>query len=141
MDGEVAHGRASGPRGARLAFGAVDLVSAALVLFCVFGALPSRFWPVDGAAVLLAALLGGAGVGLVAGKPWAPRVARLASLVVLIVGLALVATLALTASYLSGIYGPVGRGGATILVLVAALALPYLVVLPGAQLVWLGRTR
>jgi hypothetical protein len=46
--------------------------------------------------------------------------------------------LALTASYLSGVYGPVGRGGAVILTLSAALALPYLVLLPVAQLVWLG---
>jgi hypothetical protein len=52
-----------------------------------------------------------------------------------------VATLALTASYLSGIYGPVGKGGALILVLVAALALPYLVVLPASQLVWLRGER
>jgi hypothetical protein len=53
----------------------------------------------------------------------------------------LVATLAITASFLSGIYGPVGRGGALILALAAALALPYLIVLPSAQLVWLGPFR
>jgi hypothetical protein len=33
----------------------------------------------------------------------------------------------------------VGRGGAIILVLVAALAIPYLVVLPLVQLVWFVR--
>ena len=55
----------------------------------------------------------------------------------LALGLALVTVLAVTASWLSGVYGPVGAGGAVVLVLVAALALPYLVVLPVVRLVWL----
>jgi len=63
----------------------------------------------------------------------------LASTVSLVLGLLLITTLALTASYLSGIYGPVGRGGALILSLLAATALPYLVALPVAQLAWLRR--
>ena len=83
------------------------------------------------------ALLAVSGVGLMAGTRWAPRVARATSMIVLAIGLALVATLAITASYLSGIYGPVGKGGAVILTLVAALGLPYLVVLPASQLLWL----
>ena len=70
--------------------------------------------------------------------PWAERVARLASFVTLALGLALVTALVVAASYLSGIYGAVGRGGAVILVLVSALALPYLVALPVSQLLWLG---
>jgi hypothetical protein len=65
-------------------------------------------------------------------------VARVASTVTLVLGLLLVGTLAVTVSYLRGIYGPVGRGGALILTLVTALVLPYLVVLPAVQLVWLG---
>jgi hypothetical protein len=120
------------------AFGVVNLVAAAVVLFAVFGALPARWWLVDGGAVVLAALLAAAGVGLVAQKPWAERVARAASIAVLAIGLVFIATLALTASYLAGVYGPVGRGGAVILTLSAALAIPYLVLLPAAQLVWLG---
>ena len=64
--------------------------------------------------------------------------ARAASLVALVLGLALVTALALSASYLGGIYGAIGRGGALILVLVAALAVPYLVAFPAAQLLWLG---
>ena len=93
---------------------------------------------VDAFAVLLAFLLAGAGAGLLADRAWARTVARVASFVVLAIGLVLIATLALTASYLNGIYGPVGKGGAVIMALSAALALPYLVVLPVAQLYWLG---
>jgi len=46
----------------------------------------------------------------------------------------------MSASYLAGIYGPIGRGGAIIFVLVLALAIPYLVAIPALELVWLGRT-
>ena len=61
----------------------------------------------------------------------------MAAALALAFGVALVTTLALTASWLSGVYGPVGRSGALLLTLVAALALPYLVVLPAAELLWL----
>src|SRR5262245_45949885 len=87
------------------------------------------------------ALFAAAGVGLLGQASWAQKVAWVASAVSLTLGILLVATLALTASFLSGVYGPVGRGGALILGLAAALALPYLVVLPAAQLVWLGPFR
>jgi hypothetical protein len=119
-------------------FGGLDLLAALVVVLGVFVGLPTRWWVVDVPAALIAALLAAAGVGLLAGKAWGPRVARLASMVTLALGLLLVATLALTASYLSGVYGPVGLGGAVILALVAALGLPYLVALPASQLLWLG---
>jgi hypothetical protein len=120
-------------------FGAVDLVTAFLLYYGVFHGLPARYWLVDGGAVLLIALFGVAGGGLVAGTRWAPRAALAASVTSIVLGLLLVTTLALTASYLSGIYGAVGRGGAMILGLIAALALPYLVALPLAQLAWAAR--
>jgi hypothetical protein len=119
-------------------FGAIDLLAALVVGVGVFVGLPARWWVVDVPAAILVLLLGAAGVGLVLRKPWGERVARVASMVTLALGLLLVGTLAFTASYLSGIYGPVGLGGAVILALVAALALPYLVALPAAQLLWLG---
>jgi hypothetical protein len=129
-----------GPLFARI-FGSIDLVAALVVVVGVFVGLPARWWVVDVPAVVLVALLGAAGVGLLGSFSWGERVARVASMTALALGLALVTTLAVTASYLSGIYGAVGRGGAVILVLVAALALPYLLALPAAQLLWLGPAR
>lgn len=123
------------------AFGVADLVAAALVVFGVFGGLPARWAPVDVGAVLVALLLGTGGLGLVTRSPWGPRVARVASIAVLAIGLLLILMVGLAASYLAGIFGPVGRGGMIIMVLVAALALPYLVVLPALQLLWLGPPR
>jgi hypothetical protein len=123
-------------RRAAVVFGLADLATAALVLFGVFVALPARYWPVDVVAGSLAACDLASAVGLLAGAAWGPRVASASAVAALAVGLGLVSALALTASWLSGVYGAVGLGGAVILVLVAALALPYLVVLPAAKLVW-----
>jgi hypothetical protein len=119
-------------------FGAIDLAAAFVVVLGVFVGLPARWWVVDLPAAAIAALLAAAGVGLIGRLPWGEAVARAASFLTLALGLALVTTLAIAASYLSGIYGAVGRGGAVILVLVAALAIPYLLALPLAQLFWLG---
>ena|SRR5579859_2499908 len=126
---------------ARGVFGVANLATAVLIYVGVFEGLPSRYLPVDAAAAVLALFFGLAGAGLLGEATWGPIVAWLASLVSLTLGLLLVATLALTATFLSGVYGPVGRGGALILGLTAALALPYLVVLPVAQMAWLGPFR
>jgi hypothetical protein len=131
---------ASRPTVARI-FGALDLVAAIVVALGVFAGLPARWWVVDVPSAAVIALLGAAGVGLVGRLPWGEKVARIASMVTLALGLALVTALAISASYLSGIYGPVGRGGALILVLVAALAVPYLIAFPASQLLWLGPRR
>jgi len=128
-------------RALAIGFGTIDLISAILVYLGVFEGLPARYWLVDGGAALVIALFAGAGFGLLSDAKWATRASLAASVVALVLGLALVSTLALTASYLNGVYGPVGKGGALILGLVAALALPYLVAVPLAQLAWLGQRR
>ena len=128
-------------RTARVGFGVTNLATGVLIYVGVFEGLPSRYLPVDAAAAVLALFFALAGSGLLGEASWGPRIAWIASVVSLALGLLLVATLALTATFLSGVYGPVGRGGALILGLVAALALPYLVVLPAAQMMWLGPFR
>jgi|SRR5580692_1428217 hypothetical protein len=124
-------------RNVAFVFAGIDALTAVLVGFGVFVALPSRYWPIDLPAVLLVLGQLAAAVALFAQVPWARRVAAGVSLATLVLGLALVSALALTASWLSGVYGPVGRGGGIILTLVAILALPYLVALPAVQLFWM----
>ena len=124
-------------RRAAVVFGVADVITGAVVALGVFVALPARWWPVDLTGGLLAALELSAGAALLAGWARSERLARVACAVALALGLFTVGVLAVTASWLSGIYGPVGRGGAIVLALVAVLALPYVVVLPVVQLVWL----
>jgi hypothetical protein len=118
---------------------AFDALAAALLLGGVWLALPARWWPVDVVGTALALLLTASAVGLGLRAPWGRVVGLVAAGVALAIGLAVVTALALTASYLAGLYGPVGAGGALILAAVAALVLPYLVVLPAAQIIALGR--
>jgi hypothetical protein len=120
------------------AFGAAHLATALLVGWGVFRCLPARWLPVDAVAGVITLLDAVAGVGLAGQLAWGRTVARAASIVSLAAGLVLVTLLAVTASWLGGVYGPVGGGGAAIVVLVAALAAPYLIVLPCAELAWLG---
>jgi hypothetical protein len=95
-----------------------------------------RWLPVDLPALVLIVLQGAAGTLLLRNHRRSCLVAAAAASASLLLGMALVTTLALTAGWLSGIYGPVGVGGAVILALVGLLVLPYLVALPAVQLVW-----
>ena len=122
----------------RIAFGVINLGVAALVAWCVFRGLPTRWWVVDTGGAIVTLLMALSGAALLADHRLAEKVTRIAAAVVLAHGLALFAALALTASWLYGVYGPVGKGGAALFVLVALLVLPYLVVLPAALLAWVG---
>lgn len=125
-------------RRARLAFGIANLLVSALVAWGVFRGLPTRWWLVDGGALVVVTLLGSSGAALVTDHRLKETLTRAASAVVLVLGLALFATLTLTASWLAGVYGPIGKGGAAIFVLVSALVLPYLVIFPAVELAWVG---
>lgn len=122
----------------RIAFGVINLGVAALVAWCVFRGLPTRWWVADTGGAIVTALMAASGAALLANHRLAEKVTRVAAGVVLAHGLALFAALALTASWLYGVYGPVGKGGAALFVLVTLLVVPYLVVLPAALLAWVG---
>jgi hypothetical protein len=122
-----------------MGFGAANVLAAGLVALGVFRGLPARFWPVDLGAATVSVLLVVSGAALLGNARRAPLLARIASGVALALGLLAFAALVLTASWLWGVYGPVGKGGAALFLLVAALVLPYLVALPIAELLWLGR--
>ena len=125
-------------KGARIAFGVTNGGVAALVAWSVFRALPTRWWVVDDGAFVIVALLAASSVALLANHRLAEPITRAAAAVTLLLGLALFATLALTASWLYGVYGPVGKGGSALFTLVALMVFPYLVVLPAALLAWVG---
>jgi hypothetical protein len=125
-------------RRARLGFGSANLAIGVFVALGVFRLLPTRWWPVDLAASAIALLLGASGVALIRNAAVAERLTRVASAVVLALGLLLFGATAITASWISGVYQQVGSTGAIIFGLVAALLLPYLVVFPAVELLWIG---
>ncbi len=116
-----------------------SFVSALIILYGVFGALPARWAPVDVGGGILGALLVASAGAIIAKLRFAVPLARVAAFASLGVGLLLVAVLAMTASYLSGIYGPAGKGGAVLMVFVAALVVPYMIAIPAAQLLYLKK--
>jgi hypothetical protein len=118
-----------------------SFTSALVVAGGVFLGLPARWAPVDVTAAIVAIACVVSGAMMASGRGPKERVARIVNAIVLALGLLLVIVLAWTAGYLSGIYGPVGKGGAGVLVVVALLAGPYLIALPGAQLLYLGSNK
>jgi len=112
-----------------------------LLLFAIWRALPARWLPVDliGTGIALAALA--AGVLVWRGHPHGLRVALVVSIVWLTIGAAVTTTLAWTASSIVGLYGPVGSGGALVLVFVALLVVPYMVGAPALQAFYCLRRR
>jgi hypothetical protein len=126
------------PERSRKVFGTLDLIAAGNLAIGVYLGLPTRWLPVDAPAGLMVFLLAVAGVGLIVNASWSEPLARIASRVVLAFGLLFFALVATSVSYLYGIYGAVGRGGATLFVLIGALAIPYLFALPVTELLWLG---
>ncbi len=107
---------------------------ALLLLGGIWVALPARWWPVDTIGTALAAAFATGAVGLLLRTRWGRLLSLVACWLTLLGGMIAVTALCLTAAHLSGLYGPVGAGGALLMVSVAALVLPYLIALPALQL-------
>ncbi|MDD9943204.1 MAG: hypothetical protein OXU20_19345 [Myxococcales bacterium] len=117
-------------------FGLGNIVVATILLWAVFGGLPTRWYVVDVPAVLLGTLWLVSGGALLVRLPISLVLLRVSAMAGLVVGLLAVAVLSLSAAYLSGTLGNLGRGGALTLTLVIALAVPYFLLYPSVQLLW-----
>jgi hypothetical protein len=109
----------------------------AVLLFAVWSLLPARNAPIDAAGTLLGLVQIAAGIGLWSGRTYGKKLARAAAWITLVCGALLCSALLFTLAHLAGLYGPVGAGGAVLMGVIAALVLPYLVLLPALQLSWL----
>jgi hypothetical protein len=125
------------PTTAALGFASFDAIAALLVCWAAYGGLPTRWWVVDVGAFLVAASLGLGAAGVLSSARWGTIAARISAGVVLGIGLMTITLLSVSVGTMRGFYGPIGKGGALVFVLVVALLVPYLVVLPSAQLLWL----
>jgi hypothetical protein len=115
-----------------------QLLASALLLAGIWVLLPARWAPVD----VIGSALGAAGLlsafGLFTRRRWARRVALCVSWAALGLGALTVSALCFALAHIAGLYGPIGKGGAMLLGVVAALVLPYFVGLPVLQVGWLG---
>ncbi len=87
-------------------------------------------WSVVGA-------LGLAGAGMLWRSRWGWRAAVVGCALLLLVVVVLLVLILLSASFLAGVYGAMGRGAATIAVLAGALVIQFLGLLPAFQLKFL----
>lgn len=109
----------------------------AVVLGVGLYSLPVRFWPVDvPVAAALIGVMAGSGVAL-ARPTLSLRALRVAALALLGIGLLLVGVAALSAAFLSGVHGDYGRGGTLLMLLIVFLMIPYTLVYPVLELLWL----
>ena len=118
----------------------VQLLLALLLLGGIWIALPARWAWVDVPGTLLALAALASGAALLRGASWALALTRAVLWTELVIGTLTASLLAIAAAQLAGSYGPVGAGGALLLVIIAVLVLPYLVVFPALQLRQLRET-
>ena len=98
-------------RTVRIALGSGNLALGAGLGLVLWLALPARYVAVDLPVALIALALAGSGAVLLkGGVPRDLLLARIASALTLVVGLALLTGLLWSAVYLKGIYGDLGRG-------------------------------
>jgi len=119
---------------ARRAYGILNLAYGTVLAVVVLGVLPERHTVVDALGCASALVLITAGLALVAGVPWGVRAARAACAVVLTTGVVFLGGIVGSVGFLHGIYGAVGELGVAVLCVLAALAVPYLIVFPLLQL-------
>lgn len=123
----------------RIAFGVSNAVVALILLVGVFVVVTPRFWGLDVPAAVIALLELVSAVALLANFPWARRALRIAAWVSLGLGSLLVALVVISMAFLRGIHGDYGVAALAVSGLIVALLVPYVVVLPTLQLLWLKR--
>jgi hypothetical protein len=124
---------------ARLTFGSSNLVVALILLGGVFVVVQPRFWGFDVPLALIALLQLSSGAALLLRSPWAARALRVSAWVSLALGLLVISLIVLSMVFLRGILGDYGVAAIAVSGLIVALLVPYLLVLPALELLWLKR--
>ena len=123
----------------RIAFGVSNAVAAVVLGVGVFVVVQPRFWALDVPAAAIATVQLVSAVGLLAKLPWAMRALRVAAWISFVLGLLIVSLIVLSMLFLRGIHGDYGVAALAVSGLIVALLVPYVVVLPALELLWLGR--
>lgn len=130
----------SDPR-VRIAFGVWNALTALVLLVGLFAVVEPRYWALDLPLGAIALLDLGAAVALLAQRSWARPALTIAAWVGFVLGLLVISLIALSMSYLRGIHGDPGVAGVAVCGLIIALLVPYTLVVPALELLWLNRLR
>lgn len=125
----------------RVTFGVLNALSALVLLVGLFAVVQPRFWALDVPLGLIALVFLVSAVGLLAKLPWALRALSVAAWVSFVLGMLVVSLILLTIVFLRGIHGDYGVAALAVSGLILALLVPYTVVLPALELLWLKRQR
>jgi hypothetical protein len=123
----------------RISFGVLNAVAALVLLVGLFLVVTPRFWVLDVPLTAIALLDLVSGAALLLRLPWARRVLRVAAWVSLVLGLISVSLIVLSMAFLRGIHGDAGVAALAVSGLIVALLVPYIVLLPALELLWLKR--
>jgi len=123
----------------RVTFGILNALTASVLLVGVFGVVQPRFWALDVPAAIIALVSLVSAVGLLARLPWALRALTVSAWVSFVLGLTIVSLIVITIVFLRGIHGDYGVAALAVSGLIVALLVPYTVVLPALELLWLKR--
>jgi hypothetical protein len=125
----------------RITFGVLNALSALVLLVGLFGVVQPRFWALDVPLVGIALVELASAVALLAKLPWAMRALTVSAWVTFVLGLLVVSLILITIAFLRGIHGDYGLAALAVSTLVVALLVPYTLVLPALELLWLKRQR
>ena len=123
----------------RITFGVLNAVSALVLLVGVFGVVQPRFWVLDVPAAIIAFVSLVSAVGLLARLPWALRALTVSAWVSFVLGLTIVTLIVISIAFLRSIHGDHGLAALAVSGLIVALLVPYVVLLPALELLWLNR--
>jgi hypothetical protein len=124
---------------ARLTFGIANLLVGVILFGGTFLVVQPRFWAFDGPLSLIALSQLTSGVGLLLRLPWAARALRVSAWLSFCLGLVVISLVVLSMVFLRGILGDYGVAALAVSGLIVALLVPYVLVLPALELLWLKR--
>jgi protein-S-isoprenylcysteine O-methyltransferase Ste14 len=123
----------------RLTFGVLNGVTATVLIVGVFGVIQPRYWALDVPAFVIASASLSSSVALLTNRSWARRALAVAAWVSFVLGLLVVSLVVLSMAFLRGIHGDYGVAALAVSGLIVLLLVPYLLVLPALELLWLKR--
>ncbi len=122
-------------------FAALDVTFAAFYVWASRTLLPSSDGVFEALSIGFAGAAGAMAVGTLAGRRWGHWLAVGGCVALLAGATALLVLLGLSIGFLWGVYGAIGRGAATVVVIGMALVVELYVLLPAFQLRWLVSRR